>query len=173
MKQVLPYGLILAFICTVSALALAGVNYLTRPKIIAQMEKEERQSLKELLPEAKEFALAKLKEDSLYKAYNRKGDFFAVVFKTKAKGYSSNIEILVAMTKEGKILAVKILSQNETPGLGTLIIEPEFRNQFINKWSFELDKIEAITGATISSKAVIDSVREKSVSIASLIKDEK
>lgn len=173
MRQILRYGLILALICMVSALALAGLNYLTKPRILAQIEKEEKEALKELLPEAIEFKPIKFKEELLYKAYNQKGDFFAVVFKTQAKGYSSIIETLIAMTKEGRILAIKILSQNETPGLGARIIEPEFRNQFIDKHSFELDKIQAITGATISSEAVINSVKERSTYILSVIKDEK
>ena len=77
------------------------------------------------------------------------------------------------MTRDGIISAIKILSQNETPGLGAKVVEPDFTRGFSNKKLTELNDVKAITGATISSHAVIDSVKKKAEEIRGIIKDEK
>jgi electron transport complex protein RnfG len=174
MKEMLRYGLILGLICTVASGLLAGVNSLTKARIIAQAKAEEEASLKEVLPEAERFAEVKSEEEILYyKAYDKEAKFIGVAFKVSAKGYSSTIETMVGMTKDGKITAIKILSQNETPGLGARISEPGFTGQFSHKNISALDQVEAITGATFSSQAVIDTVKKKAQEINDLIKNEK
>jgi electron transport complex protein RnfG len=65
-------------------------------------------------------------------------------------------------------VAINVLTTKETPGLGDKIKEDKFRNQYKGKGVENLEivktpteeKIQAITGATISSKAVTDGVRE-------------
>jgi electron transport complex protein RnfG len=94
-----------------------------------------------------------------------------VVFKAGGKGYSSTIETLAGMLKDGRITAIKVLSQNETPGLGSRVSEPEFGAKF--KDVKDISKVQGIAGATISSRAVIDSVREKAEEVLARIKNEK
>jgi electron transport complex protein RnfG len=174
MKEIIRYGLILALICTVASAALATVNYLTKSRIVAQARAEEETSLKEVITEALNFEPVKSGNDILYhKAYDKDGKFIGVAFKAKAQGYSSTIETMVGMTKAGQILAIKILSQNDTPGLGSQVAEPGFTGRFSNKNIEALDEVGAITGATISSSAVIDSVKEKAKEIQELLKNEK
>lgn len=175
MKEMLRYGFILALICTVAVGLLAGVNYLTKSRIIAQAQAGEDTSLKEVVPEGVIFKPVKSGEDIIYyKAYDGKGKLVGVAFKSSGKGYSSAIETMVGMLKDGTITAIKILNQNETPGLGARVAEPEFAGQFANKNIQGLARVEAITGATISSKAVIDSVKEKAEEIIrALIKNEQ
>ena len=97
-----------------------------------------------------------------YKGFDAEQKFIGVVFKVGKKGYSSVIETVVGMLKDGTITAIKVLSQNETPGLGSQVAEKKFTDRF-NKVSFsDLASVQAITGATISSRAVVDSVKEKS-----------
>lgn len=172
MREMVRYGLILALICIVAAGLLAGVNSLTKARIIAQAQAEEEASLKEVLPEAVHFEPVKSGDDILYyKAYNKDGKLIGVAFKATGKGYSSTIETMVGMLKDGIITAIKILNQNETPGLGAQVAEPKFSSQFAKQK--DLNNIQAITGATISSKAVIDSVKKKAEEIKALIKNEK
>jgi len=52
------------------------------------------------------------------------------VFKTSGKGYSGVIETLAGMFPDGKISAIKIVSSNETPGLGMRVAENSFTSQF-------------------------------------------
>lgn len=174
MKEMLRYGLTLTLICVVASASLAVVNSLTKPKIFAQAKLEEESSLKEVLPEAEKFEPVNSGSDVIYyKAYTKDGKFIGVAFKASGKGYSSIVETLVGMKKEGEITAIKVLNQNETPGLGARVIEATFTGKFSHKNIQNLSDLQAITGATISSKTVIDSVRKKAQEIKEMIKDER
>lgn len=189
------YGFILALICLVASASLAVVNSLTRTKILAQAKLEEENSLKEVLPEGVNFEAVKSGEDTLYyKVYNKDSEFIGIAFKASGKGYSSDIQTMVGMKKDGTISAIKVLNQNETPGLGARVIEvsddttiwdvlrgkkgdregkrPWFQEQFANKKIPDLKSIQAISAATISSKAVIDSVERKAQEFKELIKND-
>ncbi len=170
----LRYGLILGLICTVASASLAVVNSLTKSRIMAQAQAEEEASLKSVITEGVRFEPVKSKDEIIYyKAYDKGGNFLAVAFKSQGKGYSSTIETMAGMTRDGTLTAIKVVSQNETPGLGARIAEPEFTARFMNKNTQEVASVEAITGATISSKAVIDSVKQKAEEIKALIMNEK
>ena len=174
MKEMMRYGFILGLICLIASGLLAGVNSLTKTKILAQAQAEEQASLKEVMPQAANFEAVKSGADILYyKAQDKKGNLIGEAFKTSAKGYSSIVETMVGLNKDGTINTIKILNQNETPGLGARVVESEFTNQFAHKPALDLKDIQAITGATISSSAVIDSVKEKAKEILELIKNAK
>ncbi len=174
MREMARYGLILAMICLVASASLAGMNALTKSKIEDQAKSEEEQGLKAVLPEAADFQAVKSGGQIIYyKAYDQGGNFLGAGFKASGKGYSSIIEAIAGMKKDGTIVNIKILSQNETPGLGSRVAEPEFREKFSNKNIAELGGVHAITGATISSRAVIDSVKAKAEEVKGLIDHEK
>jgi electron transport complex protein RnfG len=144
---------------TVISIAAAG--------ILAQAQDEA--DFKELIPEGVNFeAVTSGGQVIYYKAYGQQGQLIGVVFKASGQGYSSTIETLAGMLKDGTITAIKILSQDETPALGGRVAEPDFTGQF--KHTKDLSNIQAITGATISSRAVIDSVEKKAQEIKALIK---
>lgn len=174
MKDVIRYGLILSLICMTASASLAVVNSVTKPKIISQARTEEEKSLKEVMPEGEGFEPVKIGPDIIYyKIYDKYNKFIGIAFKASGKGYSSQVESIVGMAKEGKVTAIKILSQNETPGLGTRIAENNFLERFIG-WDVHAQKgIQAIAGATISSRAVIDSVEKKAQELKELIKNER
>ena len=85
-----------------------------------------------------------------------------------SKEYGEPVEIVVGLTREGSVRAIQILSQSETPGLGAKAAEPFFFGQFENRERLPLrvvkqtpsapDEIQAISGATITSSAVIAGV---------------
>ena len=170
MKEMIRYGFILALICAVASGLLAGVNTLTKNRILAQAQAEEDASLKDVLPQAASFQAVRLGEETIYyKAQDKDGNLVGVAFKASGKGYSSTIDTIVGMAKTGEITAIKVVSQNETPGLGTRVAEPEFGGQFKNKKLEELSDVQAITGATISSRAVIDAVANKAREIKGML----
>lgn len=172
MKEMVKFGFILGIICVVAAGLLSGVNSLTKPRIAAQALAEENAGLKEVLPGADKFEAVKEKEEIIYyKGYDSNGKLIGVAFKATGKGYSSLIETLVGMLQNGRIVAIKILFQNETPGLGSRISESNFINRF--KGINNVSGVEAITGATISSRAVIASVEKKALEVRDWIKNEK
>ncbi len=172
MKEMIRYGFILALICSVAAGFLAGTNALTRPLILRQAQASEEASLKAVMPQGEVFKPVKKEGELLYyNVYNKQNQFIGVVFKAAGKGYSSSVETIAGMLKDGTMTAIKVLAQNETPGLGVKVIEPNFIGQFSNKK--DLSNIQAIAGATISSRAVIDSVKKKKIEIEELIKNGK
>ena len=176
MKEIARYGFILAFICVVASGLLAAVNKLTGPKILAAAKSEEQAALKEVMPLAADFTAvqpAADKEILYYKAFDPQGKLIGFVFKAAGKGYSSVIETLAGVFLDDKISAIKVISLNETPGLGMRVTEDKFTGQFNRQNSLDLSSVEAITGATISSRAVIDSVMKKAQEIKALIKNDK
>ncbi|MDD5060577.1 MAG: RnfABCDGE type electron transport complex subunit G [Candidatus Omnitrophica bacterium] len=176
MKEMMRYGFILALICVAAAGLLATVNSFTRSKIIEQLQQEERAALKEVMPNAVKFNEVrndKGEEVLYYKAFDNQDKLIGFVFKAGSKGYSSVIETLAGILLDDRISAIKVISQNETPGLGVRITEKKFTDQFKSKNSLDLSGVETIAGATISSRAVINSVKKKSQEIKELIKNGK
>ena len=176
MKEMARYGAILALICVVASGLLAAVNKLTGPKIIAAAQSEEQAALKEVMPLADKFIAIKSDADKVvlyYKAFDHQGKLIGFVFKASGKGYSSVIETLAGIFLDGKISAIKVISLNETPGLGMRVTEDKFTAQFNHQNSLDLSSVEAITGATISSRAVMNSVMKKAQEIKELIKNDK
>lgn len=83
-------------------------------------------------------------------------------------GYSGRVEIMVGIDPEGIIQNIEVLAHKETPGLGTKIADAKFKDQFIGKmlgtFDFRVTKdggdVDAISGATISSRAFTEAVLE-------------
>lgn len=174
MKEMVRYGVTLSLICGVAAASLAAVNLMTKSRIITQAQAEEETALKDVLPQATRFEPVKKDGETLYyKAFDAQGKFSAVAFTAAQKGYSSVIQTMVGMSRDGVINAIKVLSQNETPGLGSGVTSPDFCGQFSGKAIDGLAEVSAITGASISSKAVIDSVKNKAQEIRDLIRNEE
>lgn len=145
---------VLTTICIISAFLLGLTYSMTVDKIKYQEEMIEKNALKSVLPFAVDFS----KEgDGYYKGLNAMGEVVGYAFIGGGKGYSSVISVMVGIDTERKIQGIKILSQQETPGLGGRVEEPWFQKQFSEKG---LDAIDTITGATISSRAVIAVVTE-------------
>ncbi len=107
---------------------------------------------------------------SVYKANYPDGSPAGFVVKTAGRGYADKIELLVGLNPTVKtITGIFILEQKETPGLGNKIIHPAWRGQFrdkptdtplnvVKKKAEAKNEIDAVTGATISSKSVVDIV---------------
>jgi Na+-translocating ferredoxin:NAD+ oxidoreductase subunit G len=83
------------------------------------------------------------------------------------KGFSGNITLMAGFKPDGTIVNISILEHKETPGLGTKMSEPKFKDQFITKnpsdFPLKVRKdggpVDAITAATISSRAFCDAVQ--------------
>jgi Na+-translocating ferredoxin:NAD+ oxidoreductase subunit G len=103
-------------------------------------------------------------EGVYYEILNSRDDVIGYVVPVEAMGYNDNIKVLVAFDrKKQKIINVSILNQLETPGIGTKIItEKSFLRQFedVNVNEVNYQTIDGITGATVSSSAVIRAVEK-------------
>ena len=161
MKELLKYAFILGLICFLSSSVLAVVNGITESHILLQKEKAADLALRQIMGAEFYFKPHYIDEEiDYYKAYSRQDQALAgFVLKARTKGFNSQIEILTALNLNLEVSQVKILSQNETPGLGTRISEGNFLERFKNRDIEDLNQVEAITGATISSGAVIKAVK--------------
>jgi Na+-translocating ferredoxin:NAD+ oxidoreductase subunit G len=91
---------------------------------------------------------------------------YAVNTYTKT-GFAGNISLMAGFKPDGTIISISVLEQKETPGLGTKMNEPGFKDQFNNKNPSEFrlkvkkdgGPVDAITSATISSRAFCDAVQ--------------
>lgn len=101
-------------------------------------------------------------------AVRSQGAYAGVAFSCASeKGYGGPVEILLGLKADGAIQGLEVIKQNETPGLGTKMTAPSFRAQFIGKpldavWKVRKDggTVDAISGATISSRALCDAVSQ-------------
>jgi len=194
-SEYLRYAVILAVICLAAAGLLSVVHRATEPRIAAQRLAEEQESLKDVFPGAAAFEPVREGEEVLYhKALDQGGRLLGYAFKAVERGYSSDIVTMAGVTPEGTIVRIKVLSQNETPGLGTRIAEviqketlwdvvlrkvrvlsqprPWFQERFDGRHATTLNEtVDAITGATVSSAAVIGSVQKRSAEVLRQVKD--
>ncbi|MEG1779241.1 MAG: RnfABCDGE type electron transport complex subunit G, partial [Oscillospiraceae bacterium] len=153
-----------------------AVNMITKPIIASNAEKTFNEAMKEVLPNAKaefkEFNINDLELPSdgvkVLSVYTDNVEGFVVSVKC-TEGYGGDVEVMVGVTEDLKVSKVKIMSMSETPGLGAKAQEPEFIDQFANlNGEIMVDKngsaanaeskVEAISGATITSKAVTKAV---------------
>lgn len=97
-----------------------------------------------------------------------KGGLMGYIVETRGKGYSSIIAIYAAVDPNLTVQKINVLSHGETPGLGDEIETDWFKGQFEGKDLGHLvvikgeteDKIQAITGATISTRAVTNGIKD-------------
>lgn len=153
--------------CFISGLIIAGVYFFTHPIAIEKSKQLEIESMQTLVKDADNFKKIPNKTDS-YEA-QKGGKTIAYVIPSETKGYGGTIKMLVAVTNDGKVIDYNIQSHNETPGLGDNATKEPFRKQFKDKTSEDLvvvkdpsntKNIQAMTGATISSKAATKAVKQ-------------
>jgi electron transport complex protein RnfG len=157
----------LAITCLIAGVILAAAYFITHPIAVEKAKMLKDLSMQALVPEADTFSPVEGHED-MYEATSN-GTVRAYVVSAESKGYGGTISMLVAVTPDGKIIDFNIQTSNETPGLGSKAAEPDFKNQFPGKTSEALivtkdqantENIQAMTGATITSKAVTKGVKE-------------
>jgi electron transport complex protein RnfG len=158
-------NLILA--CLLSGVIIGVVYFFTAPIAVQKNEMMKQQSMKDLVKDAETFKEVPNKTD--WFSAEKAGKVIAYVVPGETKGYGGPIKMQVAVTTDGKVIDYNILSANETPGLGDNAAKEPFRNQFKEKKADHLtvvkdpsdkEDIQAMTGATISSKAVTKGVKE-------------
>ena len=164
MKEIARFSIVLLLVCSVSAAFLAFIFDVAEPRIIQQRQAEERRAIQEVLPQAPA-VIEKVEAEGLtfYKAKDAEDRLIAYVFIASAYGYSSDIRTVVSLDPQGNIIEAQILEQKETPGIGSRVEEEEFLQQFKNK-NFN-QHFDTISGATISSSAVIESIRQTALEV--------
>ncbi|MBQ6719404.1 MAG: FMN-binding protein [Oscillospiraceae bacterium] len=162
---VLRLALTLLAITAVVAAALAGVNSITKPVIDQLTAEKTQQAIQAVLPgggEEVDFAASSAIVSKVYKGESG----YAV--EVTPGGFDNTITMMVGVDYDGKVLGISIISHTETAGLGAVAAAATpageaFRGQFVGQsGSVSVTKdggaMDAITGATITSRAICDGV---------------
>ena len=162
----------LMVITIVSGGVLGFVYGLTKPAIDQVEANKNLKAINEVLKSDVEIVKTETIDidDLTYNlAYDAKGNFIGAAIKTYSKnGFGGKIELMVGMLANGIINKVSVLSQAETPGLGANMVNDKFKGQFDGKnpATFKLmvkkdgGDVDAITAATISSRAVSEAIKK-------------
>ena len=160
---VLP-PLVLTLICAAIALMLGYVHAVTAAPIAEAEEQAKTAAINSIFPDATEITETDLPEgadpdkqiNAVYKVVNAGGFVGYAVNVTVGSGYGGEINMTVGISRDNTVRGIEIVSHSETAGLGARIDELSFRQRFngISEHAEIGENVDAITGATISSKAV-------------------
>ncbi|RKJ79254.1 MULTISPECIES: RnfABCDGE type electron transport complex subunit G [unclassified Pyramidobacter] len=173
MPKIAKLGSILFAITAVTGLLLGAVQNITSGSIAAQRARQKNDALAATLPGAKNFTPVALKTDAgiIAEIFSGSGGgkTLGYNFTLTPKGFGGLMTLVCGIDAEGRVTDIAILESSETPGLGARASEPAFAGQFhgrladgdlqVTKTPPENgDQIQAISGATITSRAVTDAV---------------
>ncbi|HHU62643.1 MAG TPA: RnfABCDGE type electron transport complex subunit G [Clostridiales bacterium] len=178
MRDILNLGIRLFIITVVAVFCLAITNAYTKEPIRITAENANNEVRRMALPQAQNFEVVDIQGKNIdgfsnilevYTGLDPQGQVIGYTVKTISKGYGGDVEVIVGIKKDGKISSVQIGDHSETPGLGSKATEPGFIDQFVGKSASESlalskssaaadNEIQAVTGATVTSQAVINGV---------------
>jgi electron transport complex protein RnfG len=170
-KKIISLGVTLFTITVITGLILGVVHDITLEPIRLTQEQLKADALKQALPDVEEFRAVKKAEDAdpIIKDIQEAlagGKTAGHCVTVTPRGYGGTIELVAGITNDGRLEAIRILNHSETPGLGAKSTLPDFYEQFrgtdkvtvVKRKPETQGEIQAISGATITSKAVADGV---------------
>lgn len=164
LKSIIVTTIILTLICGIAAAGLAFTNDLTADKIEKLAQETEEKAMKRVISaDSYEKNTVELNGEHEYYTAKSGGETVGYIFIVSTNGYGGAVKVMTGIGADGKIIAVEVLdASNETPGLGQNVTRKSFWEQFKGKSGALTVKqdIEPVTGATISSKAVTQSVND-------------
>ena len=163
----------LLVICAVVAAVLAGVNMITKDKIAQIQAQKTEKAIQDVLPEVQDLQQLPLGEDAgIVQAVYTAGGSYAV--QVAPGGFDGEITMMVGIS-DGAVTGISVISHTETPGLGAVAAAQNakgeaFRGQFAGQSGTLVvgDQIDAMSGATITSTAVVTGVNAALSYVANL-----
>lgn len=174
MKKVLHIIIILTAVGLISGACLVYMYRYSVPLIKENQKKETEEAVFKVFSQAASFEAVKKGGEEVFLVKDKSGKKIGYAFKAAGNGYQGEIVIMAGISTDLKTLSgIEILESQETPGLGQEITSDPFRKQFNGltvtpeiiyvkgKKPNQKNEIETITGATISSKAVVSILNDK------------
>jgi electron transport complex protein RnfG len=166
--QTIKLALVLFVAAGISAATLSLIYSVTKPRIEEFKVKKLQSDLEKVLESAASFE--QIVPDTVWRGLGTSGETVGIAFKVFPKGYGGPIETLVGVNTDSTVAGIVVASpaegMKETPGLGIKVTEDWFREQFKGRQREELllkkdgGELDGVTAATISSRAVVNGVRE-------------
>ena len=185
MNKIIKNTIILTIITLVSGVALGAVYEITKAPIANAQEEAKQEAYKQVFEDADSFDDLEVDAKEAAEAVKAAGvddgaeineaveakqggeTIGYVITATDPNGYGGDIQVSVGIQNDGTVNGIAILSINETAGLGMKASEPEFYEQYsgkqtdhfyVSKDGGEGEQIDAISGATITTRAVTGAV---------------
>ncbi len=177
---------VLTIIAALSGSILSMWDGVTAPRIEANRLKVLKRAISTVLPAYDHYEEMLVRDDiTLYLGKDNNGYTVGVAFKAKGNGFSPDLTLMVGINPQfSELIGIEILEQTETPGLGNKIEDDWFKDQFKGQIMDDQETaviknikpgnpargIQAISGATISSKAVVNIIRTQVLTVRDLYK---
>lgn len=177
-------SLVLLVISVAVALLLAFTNMVTKDKIAENTLLEQNAAKQEVLSDATYFAEVENAEKpdmvkAVFEGKDSSGNVIGWCVSVAPFGYGGELDLMVGILPDGTVSGMKVVSHSETAGLGAKASEPEFSDKFkekpadgnlavIKSGEPKEDEIVALSGATITSKAVTNGVNAAAEAVALL-----
>ncbi len=182
MPETVKMLIVLTLISAAASLGLAAFNDYTKPAIAENERQYTLSSIRKVIPEAEDPDPCTPSEPKFENAPDQDavcvdgtmvyrgrkgGEIVGLAFRTIGdEAYSGTITTLVGLDVGGEVTGVEIIKHAETPGLGSIIEDCEWRSQLVGNdpssmvWKVAKDggPVDQISGATISSRSVIDGI---------------
>lgn len=164
MKNIVKLTVFLAIVAGLAGGALSFVNGMTYPIIQEQKIASVKENLVKIYSNGEEFKALDVSlsdYDALVSVYeaDKGGSPVGYVYETSAQGYGGQVRALIALDKDGTYKGLQIIDcSTETPGKGDVIAGDAFINSVVGKNIG--DSIDTISGATISSTAVVEGIEQ-------------
>lgn len=183
MKEGIRIVSVLTLVCVVCALFLSVVASLAKEKIEYNQKEAIREALYTIQPAIATVGESQRDGRIIYTLFDAKDKPIGYGFLAEGQGYQGTIKIMAVVDAEfAQLIGIEIIESQETPGLGARIAEEFFKNQFKAKAIAQplectkkdvLDEyqIKAITGATISSRAVVNILNKEIEELRGVIKE--
>ena len=167
-KAILIPTISLFLICAVVTAVLALTNNVTADKIKANEQASKEQSMQNVVPDAVSFE--EVEKDVLYKGLDDSGKVVGYAISTAVQGYGGQVKVMTGIADD-EIIGVDVYyNDDETPGLGKNTSNESFCSQYkglktdseihVSKDSADGQTVDAVTSATISSRAVTTAVND-------------
>lgn len=179
--EIIKIGLILFAITAVSAGILAAVNSATEPIITANAEAKRVAAMSKVLPEAESFEQVEYSavHSSVIEAYSA-GDAGYVIL-SEPRGYAGAISVVVGINSDLTVNSIDITGHSETPGLGANCTNESFMSAFsgktkdikVVKSNPTANQVDALSSATVTTRAVVKGVNDALVAAEELMGGEK
>lgn len=165
---------LLCGVCAVCGLTLGLANLLLEDRIAENQSSGDMGALVEALPYGERYDKVSYSgsDTTVEQVYRADGVGFAIQV-SPVGSFSGELTLMVGVNEDGTVAGVAVMASKETEGLGDRVKEPEFREQFAGKaGSVKLEAdggdISAISGATVTSRAVCEAVNSALAAAAEL-----
>ena len=162
--------IVLTVITVVAAACLGAMNNLTAEPIAASKKAKQEEAIKAVLPEFTTVDEETIvNEQKIFRAYNANGELVGIAIETKELGFGGDVTTMVGFDANGTIIDYSLLAHAETPGLGSKLVDwfkikSDIRGVGGDKMPLRVSKdggeYDAITAATISSRAFLNSINK-------------